>query len=251
MDSKVAKASQPPRLLIPRSPVRKIETRALSCLDACRQKLRLAAVPVPVPVEAWIEGPLGIRFGITDLSHLGPDVLGAVFTRERQILVSDKPLKNEGRFRFTCAHELGHLVLHSRVRKAFQDTDQEGWRSARRHEREADRFAGAFLMPTVQLERELVQVCRRRELDPHRTILELMRNSVTSNLMWKKIVLPDIASRFKVSLTAAVIRFADMELSNGRPFLRRHRIRDLLPPAVVALLDRPTEPLPDLRAKEA
>lgn len=43
------------------------------------------------------------------------------------------------RLRFTIAHELGHILLHTR--RALRDEDQR--------EREADLFAGAFLVPGV------------------------------------------------------------------------------------------------------
>lgn len=44
------------------------------------------------------------------------------------------------RYRFTCAHELGHLLLH----RDFAPGDV-------RHEREADRFAAEFLTPAEQI----------------------------------------------------------------------------------------------------
>jgi len=40
----------------PRYGRRMIETRALTCLERCRRKLALDQVPVPIPVEDWIEG---------------------------------------------------------------------------------------------------------------------------------------------------------------------------------------------------
>lgn len=44
------------------------------------------------------------------------------------------------RYRFTCAHELGHILLH----REFAPGDV-------RHEREADRFAAEFLTPAEQI----------------------------------------------------------------------------------------------------
>lgn len=45
------------------------------------------------------------------------------------------------RQRFTIAHELGHLLLHSALRNDEVDLDQA--------EKEAHRFAGALLLPRV------------------------------------------------------------------------------------------------------
>ena len=66
-----------------------IEASAQACLQRCTQKLGLKEIPIPVPVDLWIEGPLGIRFGVSDLSHLGDNVLGAAFISENEILVSE------------------------------------------------------------------------------------------------------------------------------------------------------------------
>ena len=74
-----------------------IEARAQACLHRCTEKLSLKELPIPIPVEQWIEGPLAIRFGVSDLSHLGKDVLGAAFISEGEILVSETLLSSEGR----------------------------------------------------------------------------------------------------------------------------------------------------------
>lgn len=52
------------------------------------------------------------------------------------VLLNTRDAASGERTRFDCAHELGHLVMHRRI-KAFGDEC----------EREADRFAAAFLMP--------------------------------------------------------------------------------------------------------
>lgn len=53
---------------------------------------------------------------------------------------------------FTAAHELGHVILHPHLRAAHRDRPLDGSESARDQlEREADRFAAAFLMPGKQV----------------------------------------------------------------------------------------------------
>lgn len=57
------------------------------------------------------------------------------------VVVTPEKAKSVFRHRFTCAHELGHLVLHRDV--AVGDPQQE---------READAFAAEFLMPRIEIE---------------------------------------------------------------------------------------------------
>ena len=89
-----------------------IEGRAWACLERCRRKLGLDEIPIPVPVEDWIEGPLGIRLSYADLSRCGAELEGGASISDNEITIDEGATKHEGRLRFTCAHELGHLVLH-------------------------------------------------------------------------------------------------------------------------------------------
>jgi hypothetical protein len=227
--------------LTPNSAIRHVETCATRCLARCCKQLGLDDVPLPVPVDQWIESPLGIRFGIADLSHLGKDVLGACFTREPEILVSESVLSHEPRFRFTCAHELGHLMLHAKIRRGFQDSDTAKFASNRPVERQADRFAAALLMPIPLLVRELFRICDARGLRRRECIVELMMDTVESEWLWKKCFLPAFTHRFSVSLTAVVHRFSDIRLLDRKPFLLpKHRER-LLSPA------EPGDPIASVR----
>jgi hypothetical protein len=176
----------------------------------------------------WIEAALGIRFGIADLSHLGEIVLGGTFVAEREILISDKVLTYEPRFRFTCAHELGHLMLHSKLRKCFRETETHGPGSAHRIERQADRFAASFLMPAPLLARQLVQTCDEHRLKHLDCIVELAMDTPESVWLWKQLFLPAITRRFAVSLTAAFFRFRDLRRFDGQPFVAAQHAERLL-----------------------
>lgn len=66
------------------------------------------------------------------------------FVRDRHPYVFLNAAKTAERTRFDAAHELGHLVLHQ------GDTAIQGPEA----ERQADRFAGAFLMPAASLAKE-------------------------------------------------------------------------------------------------
>ena len=187
----------------------------------------LKELPIPIPVEQWIEAPLAIRFGVSDLSHLGRDVLGAAFISEGEILVSETLLSNEGRYRFTCAHELGHFILHGHLSRAFRDTTVEpGTRGDCEHE--ADRFGAAFLMPVTVVMQEFFDVCADRRIDPGRLTAALMESAAETQTVWKRIILPAVTRKFKVSLSAAVFRFRELVLPNGTPFIPAGQVEALL-----------------------
>jgi hypothetical protein len=189
--------------------------------------LGIKEIPIPVPVEQWIEGPLAIRFGVSDLSHLGKDVLGAAFISEGEIVVSETLLSNDGRFRFTCAQELGHFILHQHLNQAFRDTDVEpGTRGDCEHE--ADRFGAAFLMPATMVMREVFDICAAHSLDPGRFMAALMESAPETRTVWKRIMLPAMTRKFGVSLSAAVFRFRELVLPNGTPFIPAGQVQALL-----------------------
>jgi Zn-dependent peptidase ImmA (M78 family) len=211
--------------------IRRIEERAAQCVRVCCRKLGLNEVPLPIPVDEWIEGPLDIRFGITDLSYLGEDVLGAAFVKEREILVSDSVLVHEPRYRFTCAHELGHLTLHARTRRVFHETETATFSSLQPYERQADRFAAALLMPVPLLVRQLLRICEDHRLKSRECIIELMLDTAEAQWLWKKKFLPELTRRFGVSLSATLHRFRDIRLHDGKPFLLPDHMERLLTPA--------------------
>jgi hypothetical protein len=204
-----------------------VEARAHACLRQCVEKLNLKEIPIPVPVEQWIERPLGIRFGVSDLSHLGRDVLGAAFISENEIVVSERLLSNEGRYRFTCAHELGHFILHGHLKRAFRDTDVEpGTRSDCEHE--ADRFGASFLMPATLVIREFFDVAAAHGLEHGRLLVAIMERSTETQTVWKRIILPAVTRKFGVSLSAAIFRFRELVLPNGTPFIPAGQVDALL-----------------------
>lgn len=205
--------------LQPSAAVRRTEQRAMELLGQCKHELGISTTPLPIPVDLWIERPLGYEFGVSDLSHLGPNVLGASYIKEREILIDEKVLEHVGRYRFTCAHELAHMTLHAKVRKVFQETGSGPGSSDDRYEKQADRFAAAFLMPVPLLVRELFRIADELKLDRAACITELMMNTTEAEWLWKKRFLPAITERFGVSLSAAVFRFSDIRLRDGKPFL--------------------------------
>lgn len=219
------------KLFEPASGGKLIERKARRALSYCVHKLGLAEIPLPVPVDRWIEAAFDIRFGITDLSHIGPRVLGASFLRDREILIAESALLNNGRYRFTCAHELAHFVLHEHVRDQFRDDEEPEIVFDDEIEREADRFAAAFLMPVNLFEREVLLIARGIGADPHWCLTELMTPSDQSLKLWREIFVPALSRRFAVSKTATLIRAHSLELIGADPrrLIPARFFYDLLP----------------------
>lgn len=198
--------------------MRRIERAAWSAILRCTKAKKLKTIPLPIPVEEWIEGPLGIQFTIADLSHLGPNVLGTSRPRDREIQISQTLVDQEGRFRFTASHELGHVLLHERISSDFRDFDDADFME-RRIEREADRFAAAFLMPIPALCAEFANVSATLWSDPSSLLTAVTRGDAPAMRIFRASILPHLTKRFGVSLSAALRRFSDVQLPTGEPAL--------------------------------
>ena len=116
------------------------------------------SVTPPIPVEDIIERYLGLNLSFENLEEKlrMRDVLGATYVESRRICINDRLLENkyEGRMNFTCAHEVGHWVLHRYL------VDEVNRYSSKREaiicrkknarqpiEWQADYFASCLLMP--------------------------------------------------------------------------------------------------------
>ncbi|MBN2032274.1 MAG: ImmA/IrrE family metallo-endopeptidase [Deltaproteobacteria bacterium] len=127
-------------------------------------------VTPPIPVEDVIERFLGLDLTYQNLDEkLGmDDVLGATYVRAKRIAINRKLLedKNEGRLVFTCAHEVGHWVLHrhlveeaaraERVKEAIVCRAKNAREPA---EWQADYFASCLLMPVREMKEAFSMVC--------------------------------------------------------------------------------------------
>lgn len=209
-----------PTNLFKRPPVKwcRIEEKAERLLEECRAFEGKDRLPLPVPVERWIEHPLEYTFGVEDLSRLGPGVLGCVFIEEREILVSDA-IRNDGRFRFTCAHELGHMVLHRKVAATFHERGALEPGSLVEVEREADRFAVGFLMPNVELMLQLDEIVSDHALDLEQTLLVITGESPESRQLWTQLLVPELCRRFDVSRQALAYRLEEIRFRDGRSMM--------------------------------
>jgi len=124
---------------------------------------------------------------------LGDDVSGIFVLKNGVGNIGYNLGEGENRQRFTIAHELGHFILHSKEKPLFVDKTQSAFyrdtnssSGQLRHEREANSFAAAILMPRILIVEELNK-------NPDASIREL-------------------ADKFQVSEQAMTIRLTNLGL---------------------------------------
>ena len=125
---------------------------------------------------------------------------------KRQFLLfyaDERTDRTEGRIRFTIGHELGHYSLPEHRQYLMSGVwhgSHTGFVSDNRIEQEADQFSAALLMP-ADLFREAVARFRQRVC----TLKELKT----------------LADRLKVSITAAAIRYCELDIEASSVVLSR------------------------------
>jgi Zn-dependent peptidase ImmA (M78 family) len=128
------------------------------------------AVEPPIPVEAIIKNHLGLKLGFVDFENsLGlKGVLGATYVKARLICLNEnlREAWSEGRKTFTCAHEVGHWLLHRHYAETAGRSEREVGsiicRSASAREPiewQADFFAACLLMPEEAVGTAFREVC--------------------------------------------------------------------------------------------
>ncbi len=124
-------------------------------------------VKPPIPVEAIAEKYLEFKIEYDNLDEiLGiPDVLGATWAEGKRMVINTSLLDGaEGRITFTCAHEIGHWILHRRYlfdqfTRLYESGDSGQPNvvcrlsaSKLRGEWQADYFGSCLLMPQEEVE---------------------------------------------------------------------------------------------------
>lgn len=213
-----------------------IELSASRVLTRAREALSLETIPLPVPIDVWIEAPLGYDFAIVGDGVLPQDALGMARPTQRQIMVHESLLEQEGRFRFTCAHELAHCVLHTDLAGELSDLELPSGDNTSRIEREADRFAAAVLMPLDTISRQIARGLAECGLD-ERSIEILRGDDVRAVWLWRRCLLPMLATKYGVSRSAFAYRMRELRLPGGRRLVR---------PSLVSLLIAPERVLESL-----
>lgn len=166
----------------------------------------------------------------------GVEILGKISTDPLEIHVSSQLGKNTPRWRFTVAHELGHLALHRHLALAslvgphFETQDSLGSlryypTSLGRLEWQANSFASCLLMRREHVYRAVLAHLRKHEIRSHAHGVVFVDDQ-PCNLHPYLDLISTMAKRFLVSQEAATIRLARLKIVND---LRRgNHISDLI-----------------------
>lgn len=154
---------------VPWLPKNRIARAAQDVIEHYEDVIHRKLAP-PIPVQDIIERYFDIQLMTMDFERrLGmKGVLGATYVEARVICIDESLSETgcEGRFAFTCAHEVGHWVLHRQYVQGANRTDSQEVAIICRSENareplewQADYFASCLLMPEDALRRAFNQLC--------------------------------------------------------------------------------------------
>lgn len=198
---------------------RSIERQSLRFIVRCLTELGLPHLPLPIPIDVWIERPLGIRLEFADLSRFDTktsQALGSADVSAGIIQIDQRIAEQSNRFRFTVAHELGHIALHSDIEPHETLVYEENTRK-QRYERQADRFAASFLMPVSAFRQDCARILRGGDSSAAQMLSAVSKGEAEATRWFLKSAIPSIAHRFGVARSAALNRFRDLRVSGGKP----------------------------------
>lgn len=186
---------------------------------------------LPIPIESILESHLGLTIDFDALSAaFGEEVLGACYMNTKRIVVDESldPTQSphqEGRYRFTLAHEAGHWSLHRRYfipdpRQGllFPSDGKPSWICRKKSNKEpmewqADKFAAHLLMPRAWMMNEWTRVAQGR---PFVTVREIqsatsaIENADAMNVV--NTLAGEMSTRFQVSTEAMRYRLVELGL---------------------------------------
>lgn len=118
---------------------------------------------MPIPIEEIVEFQLDINIVPLPGLHQGFEVDGFMSSDLKNISVDEFIYKSRpGRYRFTLAHEVGHVILHKDVYKKANFRNTQEWKdfinsipdqTHRWLEYQAYAFGGLVLVPSEHLQR--------------------------------------------------------------------------------------------------
>lgn len=137
-------------------------TKAESKATEILRRLKIEEEEIPIPVER-IARELGATVRRLPLDD---ELSGMIYIKGAQILIGVNALHHIHRQRFTVAHEIGHLILHSdRIERRIHvdkrlpvrifHRDVQSTQGVDSIEIEANQFAAALLMPETVIRQEL------------------------------------------------------------------------------------------------
>jgi Zn-dependent peptidase ImmA (M78 family) len=101
----------------------------------------------PVPIDKIIKSK-GYGFKSVDKEDVPENFSGLVNHEQKLVVINGG--HNNGRKRFTAAHELGHIILHPGENKTDYRISFDNFSKNDPKETEADHFAAEILMPYKQ-----------------------------------------------------------------------------------------------------
>ncbi len=126
---------------------------------------------IPVPIEEIIEFDFKINIIPIPGLHQGFDIDGFTSSDLSTISVDEFVYESRpGRYRFTLAHELGHVILHHKISRLVKFTNIKDWtkfikgfdvRDYGWLEWQAYAFAGFVLVPPDQLKKKAIDAIHR------------------------------------------------------------------------------------------
>ena len=159
-------------------------------------------------------------------SSLPNKTLGEIDFEDKNVLISDMLEERSPRWRFTIAHELGHLILHSKQIetsniKAIEDYFDDEMvdninisnKTIARMEFQANLFASLLLMPPYYFELIYRGIFAR---DGIRNYPKLTMDDQPCNIIGNKKLIAEMAAMFNVSKVAIKRRLLDLDYLVGK-----------------------------------
>lgn len=147
--------------------------------------------------------------------HINFEVLpygveGRTSIKEHVIILSSSLISNQDRLRFTLAHELGHLVLHSKILAAYEGMLGEkpyplSESDLKWMDSQANKFASFILMPYISFRTVALSIFKALNINTGKFIID--KQPFKSQLL--QTILYHISSHFKVSKEAVFIRLKE------------------------------------------
>jgi Zn-dependent peptidase ImmA (M78 family) len=194
--------------------------------------------PIYNVVDA-IKAQYGVPFLFDqDLGHTTESrkILGCFLFKSREIYVDRTLVADSPRFRFTLAHEVGHLILHrnirpdsiTRERKKIVDTRQQLrlGRGVQRSELDwiewqANQFASALLLPRPILQRTLISVQQECDITSRLGTIYVDAQAINIHNYYRTLHM--LIDRLPVSRTVLIIRLKTLGLLiDDSPLARAH-----------------------------
>ncbi len=148
---------------------------------------------IPVPIEEIVEFDFEINIIPIPELHENFNIDGFTSSDLKDITVDEFVYQSRpGRYRFTLAHEIGHIVLHRNIFKEFKFSNIAGWKKFVKNidekkyswiEWQAYSFAGLVLVPSLELKKAVkssIVKAKHHEMDLDRRTKDITWSYISS-----------------------------------------------------------------------